>query len=162
MAFITLDVGGQIFKTDHPTIIKIPYFQNMFEDCGNIPQEVVFVNRPAHIFKHVLALAIDPLYPYPKKYTFELDFYGVNYESSQLYDVKQDIIEVKNIVESLVKSTKPSNACKEGSCKALTKNNRKYCEIHIFTSPSCNVIGCVDKRGLWQEFCINHEHSQRI
>lgn len=58
--------------------MKIPYLSTL--------SEPYFIDRPAkggspipyHIFKHVIALAIDPNYQYPKKYKSELNFYGMN------------------------------------------------------------------------------------
>ena len=99
---ITLDVCGQIFKTDYNTIKKIPYFRDMFEACGEAPNETLFVNRPPHIFKHILAFIIDPLYPFPKKYAFELDFYGIDYKNIKLHDMQQEITsEIKNQTQLL-------------------------------------------------------------
>jgi hypothetical protein len=103
---ITLDVGGQIFKTDYMTITKIPYFNNMFGDCSYYDfANPIFVNRSAHIFKHVLAMAIDPLYMYPKKYTFELDFYGVDYSKLKLYDKNESLIKDVENQNSIIMST---------------------------------------------------------
>ena len=76
---ITLNLQGKIFETTHATIIKIPYFRDMFEAC-EFPSETLFVNRSSYIFKHVLALVTDSLYPFPEKFNFELDFYGVEYK----------------------------------------------------------------------------------
>ena len=89
---IKINIGGQIFETTFDTITKIPYFRDMFEACGEAPNETLFVNRPPHIFKHILAFIIDPLYPFPKKYTFELDFYGIDYKNINLYEQNSDKI----------------------------------------------------------------------
>lgn len=93
---ISLDVQGQIFKTDYDTIIKIPYFKNMFEQCGK-PEETIPLNRPAHIFKHVLALMCDPFYQYPKKYISELDFYDIDLKGIKFYESDKSILtEIQN------------------------------------------------------------------
>lgn len=65
-----LNVSGQIFEISKNNLMKIPYFHDMFELCGDT-NKPIFVSRPAHIFKHVLALILDPLYPYPTKYAFD-------------------------------------------------------------------------------------------
>jgi hypothetical protein len=75
---ITLNVQGQIFQIDYDTIIKIPYFNELFDACG-IPTEAIFIDRQPHIFKHILALMDNNLYPYPKKYRDELDYFAIDY-----------------------------------------------------------------------------------
>lgn len=94
---ISLDVQGQLFKTNHTNIMKIPYFNNMFNDCGSIPTETLFIDRPPHVFKHVLAWAGDHNYRYPEKYKHELDFYGIDYDKVIFYGSKESRLnEVKN------------------------------------------------------------------
>jgi hypothetical protein len=88
---ITLNVQGQIFQTNYDTITKIPYFRDMFQDCGQ-PTETVFIDRPSHIFKHVLALATDPFYKFPEKYISELDFYCINIKEVKLYNKIPEIV----------------------------------------------------------------------
>jgi len=100
---IILNVSGQTFEVNKNVLMKIPYFHDMFDMCDNtcdITCGVIFVNRPSHIFKHVLALTIDPLYPYPAKYAFELDFYGICYDKNQLYDKHQELINKINIISN--------------------------------------------------------------
>lgn len=89
---IILNVSGKEFELSNQTLMKIPYFCNMINDCNNNENTIIFVNRSAHIFKHILALVIDPLYPFPKKYAFELDFYGIEYNNNSLYDKHQELI----------------------------------------------------------------------
>jgi len=93
---ITLNVSGQHFEVQKDTLIKIPYFRDMFDACGDNINEIIPVNRPPHIFKHVLALIIDPLYPFPAKYAFELDFYGIMYNKKYLYDKYQELLDKMN------------------------------------------------------------------
>jgi len=90
---ITLNVSGQHFEVSKDTLMKIPYFHDMFDACVNNINEIILVNRPSHIFKHVLALTIDPLYPFPAKYAFELDFYGIIYNKKNLYDKYQELLD---------------------------------------------------------------------
>lgn len=70
---ITLDVGGTIFKINQKHLLKSEFFQNLFEDCSY--GEPIFIDRCPHIFKHVLGYLRDNTYPYPKRYSFELDFF---------------------------------------------------------------------------------------
>jgi hypothetical protein len=100
---ITLDLCGRIFKISPTTVKKIPYINNMIEACGddnnNLP---IFIERPPHIFDHVIAFVIDPFYPYPKEYAYELDFYDIEYDKNNLYNklsiVEKELQEIKNVV----------------------------------------------------------------
>ena len=163
---ITLDVCGQIFKTDYNTIIKIPYFRDMFEACGEAPNETVFVNRPPHIFKHILAFIIDPLYPFPKKYAFELDFYGIDYKNKNLYEQNSDKIKELNDkidyyqhtnVENITELTTTINVLNEEITDKIKqiytdqsnllagKNKCMTCDIYISSKnkycDDCNING---------------------
>ena len=93
---IILNVSGQNYEVPKDTLMKIPYFHDMFDVCGDNINEVIPVSRPPHIFKHVLSFTIDPLYPFPAKYAFELDFYGIVYEQKKLYDKHQELLDKIN------------------------------------------------------------------
>lgn len=71
-----INVSGKIYEIKHKTLIKIPYFH---EFIGSNEKEC-FIERSAMIFDHVLAYVIYPIHPYPSKYFYELDFYGLIYE----------------------------------------------------------------------------------
>src|SRR3982751_2780936 len=102
MEIIVLDVGGQIFKTYRNTLIRIPYFRNMIECCEDLNE--IFVDRSSHIFDHVLAYVIDPKYPFPTKYGYELDFYGISYDSDKLYSSDRLMLqEISKLSESMIK-----------------------------------------------------------
>jgi hypothetical protein len=127
---ITLDVQGQIFKTDITTINKLSYFKNMFEDCGGPsiegnPSDIVFVNRPAHIFKHVISLITDDTYPYPEKYKFELDFYGYDITNVNFYNENKEVLKR---VEELENKCKKLKLCAEDECDNVILHNDIYCK----------------------------------
>jgi hypothetical protein len=111
---VILNVQGQVFETNYNSLIKLSYFRNMFSDCG-MPTETIFVDRSAHIFKHVLGLITDNLYPYPEKYKFELDFYGYEYIQS---DIKHgEILESSDMTENKYSNTGCKNRdIYKGSC----------------------------------------------
>jgi hypothetical protein len=135
---IVLNVSGRIFETKYETLIKVPYFKHMFEGCESVPTEVIFINRSSNIFEHVLGLVIDPLYPYPKKYAFELDFYGVDYSKMKLYD-------------------KSPKYCNKRYCNIMIKTNEKMCGLHIDHYNFCNLIGCKEyKCGGGSSYCEVH------
>jgi hypothetical protein len=156
---ITLNVGGKIFETTYDTIIKIPYFKNMFGDCGELPKEVVFVNRPAHTFKHVLALMMDPVYPFPKKYRYELDFYGIDYDKSKLYFGKQNNTQLENKLDAIIKIMSNTNTCHfmfgNAKCGRKIDDYRKCCKYHYNPGNGyCNYGNC-NRMSVW-EFCKEH------
>jgi hypothetical protein len=155
---VTLDVQGQIFKTNYDTLIKIPYFKDMFESCGQ-PTETIFIDRPSHIFKHILSLAVDPYYQYPAKYVSELDFYCINSNEIKLYDKNQkicnDIYFLKNkcrhprcnmlsIKETLFCSN--HNPCLISNCMEYVYPDNNYCSKHYNNGRCCDARGCNNKR----------------
>ncbi len=158
---IKLNVGGQIFETDYATIIKIPYFSAMLETCENT-SEVIFVNRSSHIFKHVLALMIDSLHPFPSKYAYELDFYGVDYKNLKLHNdelfakLQDDVDDLQTIVTVLEESTLRShNTCKYGCSVPVTNSN--YCNFHKMVGILCNKHRCWRKRTTYI-YCDKHQN----
>ena len=146
---IILNISGQIFEVNRNILLKIPYFHDMFDTCECNTNESIFVNRPSHIFKHVLALTIDPLYPFPMKYAFELDFYGIVYDKTKLYDkhqelskgvndIKYELTNIKielnknrdnlNYIYNLYNLSTPKKCIK---CDDYTIENSLYCEEHV-------------------------------
>jgi hypothetical protein len=78
---IKLDFQGRIFVVNYATLIKIPYFYNLFD--GLLEDDAILnftipVNRSPEIFEHVLSLMINPFYDYPSEYIYneELEYYG--------------------------------------------------------------------------------------
>ncbi len=82
---IKLNLCGTLFEVDKKILCKSEYFLNMFTDC-NDNNNIININRPAHIFKHVLAYLIDDNYLYPSKYENELKYFLINYDENKLYD----------------------------------------------------------------------------
>jgi len=93
-----INVSGKIYDIKYKTLIKIPYFLEYIDD--NNKGLTCFVERSSMIFDHVLAYVIDHLHPYPSKYFYELDFYGLIYNKDiykvnmlgKIYHIKRDIL----------------------------------------------------------------------
>ncbi len=101
---IKLNVMGRLFEIPLSIIQKIPYFNAMLENCdiNCIPHETIFVARSSTVFDHVLSFVVDPLYPFPIEYAYELDFYDVKYDASKLY---QPHIILANKLNKIIQST---------------------------------------------------------
>nr|QBK90307.1 MAG: BTB family protein [Pithovirus LCPAC102] len=84
---LKLKVGGTMFETTVGSIGKSTYLRDKVElsTCfdNDISSSIFFIDRMAHIFKHVLALLIDENYEYPRKYLSELDYFGIKYDKSK-------------------------------------------------------------------------------
>lgn len=161
MEIINLDVSGQLFSVQKDTLLKIPYFNNLFNDCDEIPK-TIFVARPPNIFKHVIGYVIDNLYPYPAKYTFELDFYGIEYNDlytdklliaiSALSNKMDDINkEMKSNFNEYVCSIGGSTKCEDLDCDMDVFGI--YCSEHL----KCVFEGCINAPIKHENYCEGHD-----
>jgi len=73
---ITLNLQGTKFQTTRQTLYQIPYFKDLSYIMDN--SSTFYMDRSPHIFKHILAWAVDKKYPFPHKYVYELDFYKIH------------------------------------------------------------------------------------
>lgn len=143
---LRLNVGGKIFETTKDVLFKINYFKYMLEDTNIDLNNEIFINRSGHIFKHIIALAIDDNYKYPHKYKEELDFYDMKYTLSQLYYDSDIILECVNMMEKkIIKNCNDhvkncndwdccmciDNKCSRYDCNYECKNNF-VCQDHEF------------------------------
>jgi hypothetical protein len=95
-----INVSGKIYHIKHDILKEIPYFHEYINEFINNKEIKCFVQRSSMIFHHVLAYKIDPLHPYPSKYFYELDFYGLSYDKpiykvnvlGKIYYLKRDIL----------------------------------------------------------------------
>ena len=143
---IKLNVGGRTFETTYDTLIKIPYFKNMFDGCDGELNEVIFVNRSPLIFEHVFAFILDPFHPYPKEYVYELDFYGI--ECKKLYDKDENII---NCLE------KKKKKCRMSPCANPTSTEKNYCNVCVKIGLRCDFAGCHECRvSSFSFYCSSH------
>ena len=136
---IKINFQGTIFETTIDTLKNINYFKYMIEATNYDFAEPLFVNRSAHIFKHVLAFATDPTYTYPLKYKGELDFYDMVYNVNDLYDpnneIKNDINTLREYIYTIadMKGIILDDPYEDHSCASKYCNNKRerhdiYCE----------------------------------
>lgn len=88
---MNISVSGCIFRLPLNGLNKIPYLLNMINDCDGNNNEIKLERSP-DVFRHVLAYVIDPLYPFPIKYSYELDFLGIEYNKDSLYNTNKEIL----------------------------------------------------------------------
>ena len=132
---IKINVGGTIFETTIETIKKINYINYVIQDTNiDLTKEILFINRSPHIFKHVLAFAIDDNYKYPSKYKEELDFYDMQYDESNLFDQSKEMVKYVGFIEQKLVNDKYNynydNKCSRLDCDNITYNF--VCEEHEF------------------------------
>lgn len=79
---IIVKLQGVRFETTRETLQKIPYINNMLSDQYNR----YLIDRSPTGFGHVLSWAVDPRYPFPSKFKYELDYYGINHNEVNMID----------------------------------------------------------------------------
>jgi hypothetical protein len=178
MSLIVINVCGVKYETHLSTLVKIPYFADMLADCADLRE--IFVNRPAHIFKHILAFVIDDLYPFPAKYEQELKFYGVKYAVESLYMNRELGLMQKKIddvclsldkfqlkpkykcnkcwrdTDGKSKCSKHEYDCIYVDCDNFAENN--YCGKHVHNS-ICKINLCVNSSIENNGYCFEHQDS---
>lgn len=134
MVQIKLNVGGKLFETTDDILRKSTYFDSLLSRWNNTT-DVIFINRSSHVFKHVLGVLIDPHYPFPKKYEYELHYFGIAIEyevdeDEHLLNISNKINELDDTLEKYIdKQLKlTDHACR--ICDTLIPNNEIYCEYH--------------------------------
>ena len=80
---VTISVQGTIFETTRQTLFQIPYFNSIGLDSKS---NNYYMDRSAHVFKHILAWAVDNNYPYPYKYIQELNHFGIDHKDVNFGD----------------------------------------------------------------------------
>ena len=97
---ITVNISGEKFLLNHDNFIKSKYLSDLIKDPYYEYKGPIM--RSPMVFRHVQAYLIDPKHPYPKKYAYELDFYGIEYNGYNLYDPVKETREIVNKVGSKV------------------------------------------------------------
>ena len=80
---ITIDVGGQIFRTFYETIKQSGFFRNIIENCSNV--EPIFVDRSPKGFNHILQFLRSSDYKVPATYKEDLDYYDIPYKKHNIF-----------------------------------------------------------------------------
>ena len=177
-----LNVSGKTFEVQKEVLMKMEYFKSMITDCDD-QNRTIFVPRSQHIFNHVLSYVIDRSYPYPKKYEFELKFYGITYNKlydkneeiiatinntyDKMYmindDIKYQLIKIKdsnNEINKELEKIKDSTKCLKYDSDEPTKICRSCNDVCVDDSLYCNAhfscIGCYDYPRDRSNYCDAH------
>lgn len=161
---IVLNVSGKHFEIKRDVLLKIPYFYDMFDMCEQTINAPIFIGRSSHVFKHILAFTIDPLYPYPLKLEYELKFYGINYDKSKLYD--KNIVILKNINDVTMNTNDIKNMfphkirykCRNESCHKDAIESHNYCHRDTIYAPTYDARNCHKKPRIYSSYCEEHNN----
>ena len=89
---IKIIVGGKEFNVNKSILNKSKYFKDIIENV-NFEQPII-IDRSPKIFKHIIELLKNKIYPFPIKYKYELDFYLIEnneYLNQNLLDKEPEI-----------------------------------------------------------------------
>ena len=102
-----INVGGTIFVTTRDTLSNIPFFSALLrqENYGFLNSNIInpyFIDRNAKAFNCLLNMVQNKNYTYPKKYEWDLDFWGL--ESEEFADEYIESMHAINIGTSPLSS----------------------------------------------------------
>jgi hypothetical protein len=164
---VKLNVQGTFFETKFDNIVKIPYFKYMFEGENWKEPIIVDIDRPAHIFKHILALCVDPYYQFPKKYESELDFYDIDTKNikfdDKYEDLKRELDSLKTSYATLTEKIKEDGFCIETNCFNKQwkggEYRSDYCNDHFYIkNEKCAIYNCCNIVLHYSSFCYWHHY----
>ena len=133
---VKLNVGGKKFDTTYDVLIKSKLFKDLLDNPTIDYKKRIFIARSSRVFEHVLAYMIDNRHPFPKKYTYELDHFGINYaiaEKDSPY-----IVKTRHFF------------CNKNDCEIRCRAGEDYCNDH-----KCEVDGCHSSK--CDRYCPYHE-----
>jgi len=141
MATIKLNVGGTVFETTKDSLKNSTYLTSFIERWTK-SNEAIFIDRSPKIFEHVLAYLRDFNYPYPDKYSYELDFYGIKYividKMNKMDELLKKLSNIETQMNQLIsKDTNESHKCT--NCSTMVK----------FTDTCARCVSKLDKN--WHE-----------
>lgn len=179
---IVLNISGTRFEVTPQTLAKLPTLANSLWQNG----DELFVQRSPLVFEEVLAFVLDEKHPFPACYAYELDYYGIVYDSRKLEDSMMEKLRqieyklillrsaiwhngrynsgtwcLKNGCKIMVYGTaycdQHKDQCVIDSCTSCRQGNAVTCAIHGSPPVHCPVDGCVFRCCVGQNFCANHD-----
>lgn len=182
---VKFNVGGRIFEMTWATLKRIPTLYHMMTDCQD--QGEMFIDRSPKLFEEVFAFVVDALHPFPRRYSYELDWYDVKYDKSLLYDDQQLNEEryektklmfaiLQNGINSTFQATPPKwSQCVKTDCgKSLSDKYNPLCSNcinrclksnctnmstkHNYCKEHRKKTGICNEKGCYNECTPNHRH----
>lgn len=153
---VTINVGGTVFQTTKQTLEGSTYFQSALLRWLNAPEQPIFVDRCPMAFRHVLNRMRDPQYPFPNKYAFELEFYGVAPLTKEEFESQTDLGHIWNAVtgiDAAVRSGLAVSHKAQGHLKKIKDASR-------VDWPDCH--NCCKKILPGQVYCSKHQPRDRF
>jgi hypothetical protein len=88
MPKVKLNVGGKIFETSTETLTyNSIYFQSMMSNnYADNKLDEIFIDRSSKAFCYILDHLRDPNQKIPREYEYELNYYGIGYDSNVIID----------------------------------------------------------------------------
>ncbi len=122
-----LNVGGREYNIPIDILNKIPYFTK--DSNLTLKDDEIFISRSPLIFEHVISYVLDLKYPFPVEYSYELDFYNIEYDKSKLFNP------YKSIYNELFKhiTTINNNIITSNNNIITSSNNNNQLFKHITT-----------------------------
>jgi hypothetical protein len=103
---VTINVGGTKFVTKTSTLLKSTFFVSLLNNNWDWQDDLI--DTSPQNFVHILNYMKNPEYPFDRKLSYELDFYGIKYNIDDLYDpdailleLKKEIINVNNKINNV-------------------------------------------------------------
>ena len=157
---IKVNVSGKIFEVDVNILMKSDYFKAMISDRVN--NDVIYVKRSSHVFKHVLACLIDDNYMCPIQYQNELKYFLIQHNN--WYDPHDDTNKIiKKLIDNEIHIINYHIADIRDNIRDLDDKYEKLCNKPIgILSHSCKRVDCNDECKNGYNYCLCFALSEGI
>lgn len=145
-----ISISGRIFQLDWGVLSNIPY---LYDILIKTQKRSIFIQRSPKVFEEVLAYAIDSKHSFPKKYIYELEFYGMKYQpnnsdisTTSMAKLQNELKEIKqqlDVIENICYNDITYNINADYEC-ASCKRSRIF-RSHFCSSCSKNIGKCIYK-----------------
>ena len=164
---ISINVGGTLFTTKKNTLCKSKFFVAKLNSDWKSDD---MVDTSPENFVHVLNYMRNPNYSFEKKLSYELDFYGIDYDINKLYDPDAKLnIKFNEIIYSNARLSEMIKEKLEIVKNEIVGVYNKLCEIetlkkdkliiHKKANNICIEDGCTDQQAKYGYFCYEHSPS---
>jgi hypothetical protein len=101
---IKVSTEGNIFDVKKETLRNIPYFKKLFKHMEkNGHEDMIYLDRSAKAFSHILRWARNENCILPGKYRDEYDFYLMDMQSVNIEDTPNCIADMRHDINNILK-----------------------------------------------------------